>query len=59
MSNPEQPAGHFAGRDEKAEPAGTEPRDPHPEGAEAEGSLDRAGEWEGYDLAILDAVLDS
>jgi hypothetical protein len=59
MSNPEQPTGHFAGRDEKAAPTRTERRDDLPEGPACDGGPDRVGEWEGYDLAVLDAVLDS
>lgn len=55
MSGPEQTAADLADRDGRAEPAGTEA-----------GTAPLAGPpaacpdpWQGYDLAILDAVLDA
>jgi hypothetical protein len=54
MSRPES-AADLADRDSRAEPTGTEPRIAVPP-APSPGGPDP---WEGYDLAILNAVLDS
>ena len=59
MSEPEQTTGHFASQDENRGPAGMELSGLPPEGPPAEDGPDRAAEWEAYDVAILDAVLDS
>ena len=59
MSGPEQATGHFASQDEDREPARTEHCGLPPEGSPGEDGPDRAAEWEAYDVAILDAVLDS
>jgi hypothetical protein len=59
MSRPDQAPGYVGDREERAEPAETEPRDTPPEGPAGAGGPDRADEWEGYDVAILNAVLDS
>jgi hypothetical protein len=56
MSKPEQAAADLAGRDGRTEPAGTEPRTCPAPAPAAEAGRDT---WEGYDLAILNAVLDS
>jgi hypothetical protein len=57
MSRPDQPTGYRGDRDERVEPAGAEARGTPPERPPGEGARDR--EWEGYDVAILNAVLDS
>jgi hypothetical protein len=56
MSKPEQAAADLVVRDGRAEPAGTEPRICPLPAPVADAGPDP---WEGYDLAILNAVLDS
>jgi hypothetical protein len=55
MSRPEQAGADPAARGDRTESAATEPRMAPPPGQPADAGPDP---WEGYDLAILDAVLD-
>jgi hypothetical protein len=56
MSRPEQTAADLEAREGGVESVGVEPRMAPPPGQPADAGHEP---WEGYDLAILDAVLDS